>query len=282
MAKRRAPWMYAAWTLTAGGCTALAGLDDSYHLVEGAGGAAGGTSGQSSASAPGGAAGAGGAGGGGGEVVAPADAELIDDMEDGDGAIAETDGRFGYWYSYNDGTGTQTPPVYSEEMPVLFVPETLTPPRGQSTMAMHTFGSGFTEWGAGIGFALSGEDMQVNAYDASAYAGLVFWARLGDPGAEATMKVNVSDRVSEPAGGICDESAVSGEANRCFDHWFYTAHLGTEWAQIEIPFEELTREGWGAEPTAPAVDVAGLYVIEFRFAQDEDFDVYVDDIRFYK
>ncbi|AUX28402.1 MULTISPECIES: hypothetical protein [Sorangium] len=276
MAKRRAAWMWAAWTLTAGGCTALVGLDERYHLVEGAGGAAGATGGGSSASATDG------AGAGGGDVAVPTDLDLIDDMEDGDGTITETGGRLGHWYSYNDGTGTQSPPVYTEEVPVGFVPEALMPPRGESTMAMHTFGSGFTEWGAGVGFALNGEDMQVFPYDASAYAGIAFWAKLGDPDAEATMKVSVSDRVSEPAGGICDEAAGSGEPNRCFDHWFYTAHLGTEWAQVVIPFEELTREGWGAEPDAQAVDVAGLYVIEFRFAQDEDFDVYVDDVSFYR
>ncbi|WP_437967947.1 hypothetical protein WMF04_01010 [Sorangium sp. So ce260] len=271
MAKRRAAWMWAAWTLTAGGCTALVGLDDSYHL-EGAGGAA---SGVSSASA------SGGAGAGGGEAVVPTDIELIDDLEDGDSAIQEAGGRVGHWYSYNDGTGTQTPPVYSEAMPVGFIPEALSPPRGQSTMAVHTFGSGFTEWGAGVGFALNGPDMGLLAYDASAYTGIVFWARLGDASATTTMKVNVSDKVSEPAGGICDESGED-EDRKCFDHWHHMALLGTEWAQIVIPFDALTREGTGAEPDAPAVDRAGLYVIEFRFAQDEDFDVYIDDVGFYR
>ncbi|XXX72888.1 hypothetical protein WMF30_35090 [Sorangium sp. So ce134] len=271
MAKRRATGMPAAWALLAGGCTALAGLDDSYHLVEGAGGAAGGPS---SASAAGGAAGAG-AGGG------AADIELIDDMEDGDGAIEEAGGRVGFWYSYNDGTGTQTPPIYTEEMPVGFIPEELTPPRGQSTMAMHTFGSGFTEWGAGVGFALNGPDMALFPYDASAFTGVVFWAKLGDASAATTMRVNVSDELSEPAGGICDESGED-EANRCFDHWHSIAHLGTEWAQVMIPFEELTREGSGAQPDAEAVDVEGIYAIEFRFMQDEDFDVYIDDVGFYR
>ncbi len=278
MAKRRAAWIWAAWTLTAGGCTALAGLDDSYHLVEGAGGTSGATGGLSSASASGG---AGGAGAGGDEGVVPTDVEWIDDMEDGDGAIEEAGGRVGYWYSYNDGTGTQTPQVHTEEMPAGFIPEALTPPRGQSTRAMHTSGSGFTMWGAGVGFTLNGPDMGLFAYDASAYTGIVFWAKLGDAGAVTTMKVNLSDKVSEPAGGICDESGED-EAKKCFDHWFYTARLGTEWAPIVIPFEELTRDGTGAEPTAEAVDVAGLYVIEFRFAQGEDFDVYIDDVGFYR
>ncbi|WP_437736178.1 hypothetical protein [Sorangium sp. So ce1335] len=278
MAKRHAAWMCAAWTLTAGGCTALAGLDESYHLVDGAGGAGGAGGGPSSASASA----AGGAGVGGDDGGVPADIELIDDMEDGDSAIDEAGGRVGYWYSYNDGTGTQTPPVYSEEMPVGFHPEELTPPRGESTRAVHTFGSGFTEWGAGVGFALNGPDMGLFAYDASAYTGIVFWAKLGDPGAVTTVKVNISDKLSEPAGGICDETAGEGDANRCFDHWSIMAPLGTEWAPIVIPFEELTRAGLGAEPTAQAIDLEGIYTIELRFGQDEVFDVYIDDIGFYR
>ncbi|WP_437807529.1 hypothetical protein [Sorangium sp. So ce1078] len=86
-------------------------------------------------------------------------------------------------------------------MHVGFIPEALTPPRGQSTMAMHTFESGFTEWGAGVRFALNRPDMVVLAYDASAYTGIVFWAKLGDAGAATAMKVSISDTVSEPRAG---------------------------------------------------------------------------------
>ncbi|WP_437897872.1 hypothetical protein [Sorangium sp. So ce124] len=286
MATRRAAWMCAAWMLTAGGCTTLVGLDDSYHLG-GAGGEAGagaggeaGTGGEAGAGA-GGEAGTGGeAGAGGGEVVVPTDVELIDDMEDGDSAIDEAGGRVGYWYSFNDGTGTQTPPVYSEENPVGFIPETLAEPRGESTMAMHTFGSGFTDWGAGFGFALNGPDGGRLAYDASAYSGIVFWAKLGDAGAATTMKVNITDKTSDPAGGICDESGED-VANPCFDDWSTTTHLGAEWAPVVIPFEEFARGGEGAEPSAEAIDLTGLFAIEFGFTQGEDFDVYIDDVGFY-
>ncbi|WP_437730776.1 hypothetical protein [Sorangium sp. So ce1335] len=274
MGKRRAAWVWAAWTLAAGGCTTLAGLDDTYHPVEGAGGASGATGGASSATAS--------AGPGGGGPVVPADVELIDDMEDGNGAIEEAGGRVGYWYSFNDGTGTQAPPVYTEEMPVGFLPEELMPPRGQSTMAVHTLGSGFTQWGAGVRFSLNRPDTAVLPYDASAYAGIVFWAKLGDAGAVPTMTVSISDTVSQPAGGICDESAGEGDPDRCFDHWSHVASLGAEWSQVVIPFEGLAREGWGAEPAAQAIDLAALYAIEFRFGQGEVFDVYIDDIGFYR
>ncbi|WP_438034916.1 hypothetical protein [Sorangium sp. So ce204] len=270
MAKRRAAWMCAAWTLTAGGCTTLVGLDDGYHLVDGAGGEAGA-----------GAGGEAGAGAGGGEVVVPADVELIDDMEDGDSAIDEAAGRVGYWYSFNDGTGTQTPPIYSDENPAGFIPEALAEPRGESTMAMHTFGSGFTEWGAGFGFALNGPDGGLLAYDASAYSGIVFWAKLGDADAATTMKVNITDKTSDPAGGICDESGED-VANPCFDDWSSTARLGTAWAPVVISFEQFARGGGDAEPTGAGIDLTGLFAIEFGFTEGQDFDVYIDDVGFYR
>jgi hypothetical protein len=244
-------------------------------------GAAGATGGPSSASAAGGSGGEAGAGAGGGEVVVPTDIELIDDMEDGDSAIDEAGGRVGYWYSFNDGTGTQTPPVYTEDNPVGFIPEALTEPRGESTMAMHTFGSGFTAWGAGVGFALNGPDGGLSAYDASAYTGIVFWAKLGDPGAAATMKIAIPDKLSDPAGGICDESGED-TANPCFDDWLSTTRLGTDWTPVVIPFEALSRGGEGAEPTAETIDLTGLFAVEFGFSEGEDFDVYIDDIGFYK
>ena len=122
--------------------------------------------------------------------------------------------------------------------------------RGESTKAMHTFGSDFTAWGAGVGFALNGTDGGLSAYDASAYTGVVFWAKLGDPGAAATMKIAIPDQLSDPAGGICDESGED-TANPCFDDWLFTAHLGTEWAPVVIPFDELSRgadaDDWSVE-----------------------------------
>src|SRR5688572_484629 len=72
--------------------------------------------------------------------------DLIDDLEDGDGAIHEVGGRIGSWYTFNDETmtGTQTP-----------VPDTdflaAEGGAGGSLYAARTTGSGFTEWGAGMG-----------------------------------------------------------------------------------------------------------------------------------
>jgi len=43
------------------------------------------------------------------DVVAKGSPGLVDDLNDGDGYIFNNDGRRGVWYTYNDGTGNQTP-----------------------------------------------------------------------------------------------------------------------------------------------------------------------------
>ncbi|MGK3986954.1 SUMF1/EgtB/PvdO family nonheme iron enzyme [Sorangium sp. So ce136] len=81
MAKRkRARWLWAAWAFTAGGCGTLAGLEDSYYVLEGGSGGAG-TGGHAGAGGEagggtGGGAGAGGSGGdGGGDECTPGGTE---------------------------------------------------------------------------------------------------------------------------------------------------------------------------------------------------------------
>src|SRR5262245_5461359 len=65
-----------------------------------------------------------------------ADLELIENMEDGNQAILQVGMRSGSWFSFNDGTGTQSPAMGTQ----LFRMATLEEPRGSSQKAMHTFG----------------------------------------------------------------------------------------------------------------------------------------------
>ncbi|WP_437807507.1 hypothetical protein [Sorangium sp. So ce1078] len=217
------------------------------------------------------------AGTGGSDVVVPENLESVDDMEDGDNAIDDAGGRLGYWYSFNDGTGTQTPAVSTEEAPVEFLPEALTPAREQSTKAVHTSGSGFTMWGAGVGFDFSSAETGKEAYDASAYTGLVFWAKLGNADAVKSVKVMISDRSTTPEGGICVEG---DEAAQCHDNWAKTVTLSDEWQAFVIPFEDLKQGGWGAPPATETIDTAAIYSLQFQTDKGTEFDYYIDDISF--
>lgn len=198
--------------------------------------------------------------------------DLIDDLEDGDDAIAETNGRLGGWYTFNDATaGTQIPPESG-----------FTPTAGGadgSAYAAGTSGSGFTEWGAGMGFDLNNPEAVGGTgvrgpYDASPYRSIAFKAKGNVPLRLAleTLGVTPTDR-----GGRCTPSTVEGM--ECEDLHGSLINLTAEWKDYELEFSALRQGGWGQ-----AVPFAAAEVTSVLFQVDKDlmFDVAVDDVRFYE
>jgi hypothetical protein len=197
--------------------------------------------------------------------------ELIDDMNDGDGSILAASGRIGAWYTYNDATPSamQTPPAMTA-----FTMQA--GGRDGTGYAAVTSGSGFTLWGAGMGFNLHdpGDGMNGSAkvtYDASAYTGLAFWAKAG-PGSVTSVRVNVSDKNTDPAGAVC------APADKCNDHFGKDIHLTETWTLYTMTFNELLQLGWGQ--SFSALDVAHLYAIQFQVAKGVTFDIRLDDVAF--
>ncbi|MGK3960158.1 hypothetical protein WMF38_44805 [Sorangium sp. So ce118] len=251
-----------------------------------AGGGAGGTAGGGAAGAAGGGAG-GAAGGGGGETAAGGggggpcavlevmpgeilDLSMIDDMEDGDLEIPPGDGaapRAGGWFKDNDlsADATQEPANEADLM------TTLDPPRGDSRVAVHTSADDrFTVWGAGVAvFLNSGE-----YYDASGYRGITFWARAEERSA-TRLKVMFVDRQTRHTGGICD-----AEEAGCGDHFHKHVVLANDWKRFKIPVECLGQEGFGARYDAPALDQ--LWGFYFSVGPGQAFDIWVDDVAFYR
>ncbi len=181
----------------------------------------------------------------------------IDDFEDDNDRLPGDDGRDGGWYFYNDGTGTQTPmgPLFPEPGG----PDT-------STLALHTAGSGFTDWGAGVGF-----DFRAGSgpYDASPWAGLRFWAR-----GQGSVRVRLmeADLVSghpcggcDPTSGMCDQPHTT------------EVFLSTQWTAFDLP--------WGAFESALGTDqpvnTTALLGIQFETPAGTDFDFWLDDLEFY-
>ncbi|WP_433927211.1 hypothetical protein AB3662_29435 [Sorangium cellulosum] len=246
----------------ASGCGLVFGISpgeydpDPFGLGGGGGGAGGGAGGAGG--------GAGGAGASDAGAEPPPCTALLDDLEDGDSAILTCEGRVGSWYTYNDGTrsGTQTPLPGRPFVPVS--------PGHASEHAAHVAGSGFTTRGAGMGFDLNlapgGAKL---SYDASAYAGLTFWAKAAAP---THIYVNLPDRNTDREGGVCEGSG-------CGDHFGEGLDLTTEWAQYTVMFSILSTDGWGV-PAPPAFDAAHAYSVEFHTAKSTVFDMLVDDIAF--
>lgn len=200
-------------------------------------------------------------GDGGGIPIEPDN--MIDNFEDGDGALIPNGGRQGYWYTFNDATegSMQTPAV-----------DAVLPEDGGAagtSLAMHTTGTGFAEWGAGVGIDLnsSGGDMPVKMpYDASAFTGIVVMAK-GNGQIRASVQIEAT--IPPEEGGTC--------ALDCDPHGKVLL-LTDEWQQFELTFDELNQEGWG---TPAAWDASTVVGVQFKVGKDVDFDFWVDEIGFY-
>lgn len=204
----------------------------------------------------------------------PQTIEMIDDMEDKDNAILPEGGRLGYWYTFNDGTegATQNPPPDPDgtgETP--FTMTALDPARGQSTYAARSWGSDFEDWGIGFGFDLNSVEGAKAVYDASAYAGITFWAKLG-PGSGTGAVVLISDPGTDPVGGACSDLC---------DPWKKDLAVTEEWQQFTIPFADMKQGGWGDPAGTAQIDATKLYSIQFQITDAASFDVYIDDLAFY-
>lgn len=196
-----------------------------------------------------------------------AELELIDDMEDDDGAILLIAQRAGVWFSFNDKTeGGQQFPASDEET---FVMSAREPSQPGSRRAAHTYGYGFRTWGAGIGFELFVQ----KAYDVSSYAGITFVAKRG---ADATPAVRfaVTDAATTPRGYVC---AHSEPEPHCSDYFGADLSLTPSFQRYSFEWGDLKQNGWGV-PQPPMVDASQVYGVRFQVKENLDFDFWIDDI----
>ena len=215
------------------------------------------------------------AGGGGGddEPTPTGPMDLIDDLEDGDDAINESNGRMGGWYTFNDEstTGSQIPPGSGFT--------TTTGGADGSAFSAGTSGSGFTVWGAGMGFDLNnptaiGLEGTRGPYDATRFTSIAFKAKGNVPIRVSleTVGVTPTDR-----GGTCTPSTTMGE--ECDDLHGKPIDLTPDWQDYVVNFADLRQGGWGRNVPFAATDVTAVL---FQTDKDLSFDIAVDDIRFYE
>ncbi len=174
----------------------------------------------------------------------------IDDLEDGDNVIAAP--RDGYWFAYSDGTSNVLSPTIEDFAPA--------PGIGVAeSYAVGLEGSGFTDYGAGIGFTLDTEGDQICLYDGQQYSGMQFQYRSSTP----LQVLVVDEQHSEPA---CSDGC-SGNA--------LTLPSSNELVPVEINFDELD---YGVPPEL--LDRSRLTQIRFQAPPNADFDFVVDDLSF--
>jgi hypothetical protein len=191
---------------------------------------------------------------------------LIDDLEDGDDAIAKTDGRVGTWYTFHDATtGTQVPSEAD------FLPTA--GGAGASMYAADTNGMGFTDWGAGMAFDLNDDTTRL-AYDASKYKTLGFKAKGN---VMIRVAIETAGVTATGDGGTCTDSTVMGM--ECEDVHGTDLMLSPDWTEYTIPFEQLTQEGWGLPV---AFDAKTAMSVQFQVGANTTFDFAIDDVAFYQ
>jgi hypothetical protein len=181
---------------------------------------------------------------------------IIDDFEDGDLDIIEQDGRKGTWYQFDDETDGHTSGfVFKSDA------------ANGSQQALSITSSGYTWWGAGIGFPLNTEGDTNAPYDATEYSGVSFWAKAQNP---VDLNIRVADAYTSSDGGQCD---------LCGDHFRATLRVTQEWQRYEAAWVELQQWGWGS-PQRQSVDLSQLYAIEFQWSRDTPISLLLDDVAF--
>ena len=184
--------------------------------------------------------------------------EWIENCDDGDDVIMIHQGRNGWWFDSTDGFGTQTRAIEPGG------------PAG-SSHALHYSGSGFTDWGSGVGFNFVVPSGSAVAYDASMYDGIRFWARA-EAGSSTALRVILPNAQTHPDGGICGAG--------CWDAFGVDFTITTSWAEYTIPFSAVAQQGWGFDPGA--FDPSVLYNLETRHNANLSYNIWLDNFTFYK
>lgn len=189
-------------------------------------------------------------------IRATGSSPVIDDFETDSARTLFDDGRGGWWFQYDDGTGGK---LVREEI-------------RDDSRVLHLTASGFTDWGAGFGATLVPVTTRtrVCGYDASIHSGIRFRAR----GRGRMRLVLLSlDNVPQVNGGHC-----ARDEHDCYDGPGVSVPLSEQWQTYELPFCTLIPEGWGGNHAG--LNSAELTSIQFRIDAWQDFEFWMDDLAF--
>ena len=160
---------------------------------------------------------------------------LIDDFEDLNNHAAYD---LGWWWYVNDHTGTQT---FEFKTPS---------DRPGDKGALHSTGSGFSNWGAEVGVTFD------KPYDARQFSALEFSAESGSSGTITAMTVWLVD------------------SNNSFG---YPAPLELTWQTYRVPFDSVVN----SSDATLKIDTSRIVTVQFLFnAGSGVFDLWLDDVSF--
>jgi hypothetical protein len=185
----------------------------------------------------------------------PANDEVISLFEDGNLGSRQVDGRGGtFWGAINTDNGA-TATLTVPEMPV----------RCGSSRALRFAGTATT---ATPILRLTLVQGTAQFYDASAYRGVRFSLRSG---VAARVRFKLPDRNTASFGGMCVV---------CNDHWGADLDVTPDWKSFSITFASLAQTGTGDDEES--LDEAALSAIELVVRNQAAFELFVDDVSFFR
>ncbi len=203
-------------------------------------------------------------------AVGTGESPLIDGFEDGDDSIEEVDGRLGSWYTYVDESSTA-------KLTLEMVEDVAGP--GSASGVLKITGGKFKEY-SGVGVQLRWEEDGDVAcvFDASYYDGISLWLKghpervNAEPGVRIALQTPSTRPIAE--GGTCPETDV------CYDSYGFDVDLPETWQELRLPFHDASQQGWGSY--AGDFQPGELFAIEFRFPTNAEYEVWMDDLSFYR
>lgn len=192
--------------------------------------------------------------------------KLIDNMEDGNSSLLETNGA---WYVFRDNSGGSITPPYQAP----FTMGVLSPPRGTSDKAAMVKVANFTGWGAAFGFDFLYKAAVRQQYDLLDYRAVRFWTRST---VAQDIRFQVTNIDTDILGGRCTESG----ATACGAHWTQAFASTTAWSQVTILFANLKQDMAGLK--AMSFDQHHVYSMFFVIEPKQSVTVTVDDIELVK
>jgi hypothetical protein len=161
----------------------------------------------------------------------------------------------GSWFTFNDGSpdGTMTPPSTGDFVTAV------------NDGYLHTKGSGFKEWGGGVGMNFVGAPM-LTPVDVSKYKGISFKAS-----GKGWVHVGLATVITLPEFEIC-------KGQSCYDHYAVDIQLTDKPKKCEFTWKELRQVGFGA-PRAK-LDPKTVVGLNFTSKGPTAWDFTLDDVGF--
>ncbi len=156
----------------------------------------------------------------------------------------------------------------------------------QSAYAIHLVGGGYVTYGPNFGWTI-GESVSA-ARDVSLESGVSFWAKT-ELDTLQNLQIVVNDVYTFP---VVEEDQRKCElatddylpplGQRCWNGGVGYRALSKEWRLYTVDFSELVEDTWGTRSPGGQPDLTRVLTVEFHFPVEESFDVWLDDIAFFR